>query len=164
MKYITQVCVVYCIFYICYVGIVLWPVWSLAHWHTKNPAAPLWCWRTSDDVHYQGIICLMYTAHSRECTVLRCFSHFRELWTFPLRWEGGHRMLTIWMVCDGNELPSCSHDTGYLHTGPDDCPLRHFIDPAVTDLNPLHWYWDDFCQNRGQRLVISLSFSIEAWT
>lgn len=49
-------------------------------------------------------------------------------------------MLTISMVCDGYELPSCSHDTGYLHTGPNDCPLRHFIDPAVTDLNALHWY------------------------
>jgi len=93
--------------------------------------------------------------------VLRCFSHFRGLWTFPRWWERGHWMLTIWMVCDGYELPSCSHDTGYMHTGPNDCPLRHFIDPAVTDLNTPHWYWDDFCQNRGQRLEISQRISIE---
>lgn len=47
------------------------------------------------------------------------------------------------------ELPHCSHDTAYLHTGPNDCPLRSLIDLTVTDLNALYWLSRWFLSKQG---------------
>lgn len=136
---------------------------------TRNTStAPVVLMKCLKRVHHPGIICILYheywvyflcTLHSRQCVML-FQSRERAVDISPVRGRRSQRLNTECFVMAMNCLVALMTQAIFvlaLMT----VPLDHIIDPAVTDLNALHCYWDDFCQNRGQGLVISLSFSIE---